>query len=85
MFSNVRILGDALHENCAVSDNGSCIGSYLWKKREVTSMQSNVAIITSSRPEYLFVEQGYYMYGFLVISSYKTFNDEAILNFLRRT
>jgi long-subunit acyl-CoA synthetase (AMP-forming) len=48
-------------------------------------MQSKVAILSSNRPEYLFVEQACYQYGFIVISLYTTYDSVTILNVLRRT
>jgi len=61
------------------------IGSYLWTKTKLIPMQSKVAIISSNRPEYLFVEQGCYKYGFIVISLYTTYNSATILKVLQRT
>ncbi|CAF4033654.1 unnamed protein product [Adineta steineri] len=68
-----------------VIEQSEYVGSYLWKKTKLTPMQSKVAIISSNRPEYLFVEQGCYMYGFIVVSLYTTFKAETILNLLKRT
>ncbi|CAF1290437.1 unnamed protein product, partial [Didymodactylos carnosus] len=68
-----------------VMERSRYIGSYLWTKTKLTPMQSKVAIISSNRPEYLFVEQGCYMYGFIVISLYTTYDLETIQNLLQRT
>ncbi|CAF0872697.1 unnamed protein product [Adineta steineri] len=68
-----------------VIEQSEYVGSYLWKKTKLTPMESKVAIISSNRPEYLFVEQGCYMYGFIVVSLYTTFKAETILNLLKRT
>ncbi|CAF0772173.1 unnamed protein product [Rotaria sordida] len=61
------------------------IGSYLWAKTKLTPMQSKVAILSANRPEYLFVEQACYKYGFIVISLYTTYDAATILNVLQRT
>ncbi|CAF5065416.1 unnamed protein product, partial [Rotaria socialis] len=53
---------------------GKCrrIGSYLWMKTKLTPMQSKVAILSSNRAEFLFVEQACYQYGFIVVGIYTT-------------
>jgi long-chain acyl-CoA synthetase len=61
------------------------IGSYLWTKTKLIPMQSKVAILSSNRFEYLFVEQACYQYGFIVISLYTTYDSATISNVLRRT
>ncbi|CAF1286381.1 unnamed protein product [Adineta steineri] len=61
------------------------IGSYLWKQTKLTPLQSKVAIISSNSKEYFFVEQACYMYGFIVVSLYTTFNTTTIMNILQRT
>lgn len=61
------------------------MGSYLWTKNQLIPNQSKVAIISSNRPEYLFVEQGCYMYGLIVVSLYTTYDREAIQNILLKT
>jgi long-chain acyl-CoA synthetase len=68
-----------------VMEQSRYIGSYLWKKTKLIPMQSKVAILSSNRPEYLFVEQACYQYGFIVISLYTTYDSVTILNVLRRT
>jgi long-chain acyl-CoA synthetase len=61
------------------------IGSYLWTKTKLIPTESKVAILSSNRPEYLFVEQPCYQYEFIVISLYTTYDREMILNVLQRT
>jgi long-chain acyl-CoA synthetase len=61
------------------------IGSYLLTKTKLIPKQSKVATISSNRPEYLFVEQGCYMYGFIIVSLYTTYDAAAIQNVLQRT
>jgi long-chain acyl-CoA synthetase len=68
-----------------VIQQSQLIGSYLWTKTKLTPMQSKVAILSSNRPEYLFVEQACYQYGFIVISLYTTYNSSTILSVLQRT
>ena len=48
-----------------VIEQSRYIGSYLLERTKLIPKQSKVAIISSNRPEYLFVEQGCYMYGFI--------------------
>ena len=61
------------------------VGSYFWTKLGLMPMQSKVAILSANRPEYLFVEQGCYQYGFVVVSLYTTYDAPTISNVLRRT
>ncbi|CAF0990252.1 unnamed protein product [Adineta steineri] len=61
------------------------IGSYLWKSANLTPMQSKVAIMSSNRPEYLFVEQACYMYGFILVNLYTSYDPAAVMNLLHRT
>ncbi|CAF4445894.1 unnamed protein product, partial [Adineta steineri] len=61
------------------------IGSYLLSKLKLIPMKSKVAILSANSPEYLFVEQGCYKYGFIVISLYTTYDAKTILNVLQRT
>jgi long-chain acyl-CoA synthetase len=68
-----------------VMEQSRYIGSYLWTKTQLIPMQSKVAILSSNRPEYLFVEQGCYKYGFIVVSLYTTYDPPTILNILQRT
>ncbi|CAF3778497.1 unnamed protein product [Rotaria sp. Silwood1] len=64
----------------------SCyIGSHLWSTVKLTPMQSKVAIISSNRAEYLLVEHGCYMYGFIVVGLYTSYDTATILNVLQRT
>ena len=66
-------------------DRSRSIGSYLWETAELTPMQSKVAIISSNRPEYLFVEQACYMYGFILVNLYTSYEPATILSLLNRT
>ncbi len=68
-----------------VIERSRCIGSYLWTKSKLTPKQSKVVFLSSNRPEYFFAEQGCYMYGFIVISLYTTYDAAAIQNVLQRT
>jgi len=61
------------------------IGSYFWSKTKLKPSESKVAILSANRPEYLFVEQACYQYGFIVISLYTTYNSETVLNVIGRT
>ncbi|CAF1413580.1 unnamed protein product [Adineta steineri] len=61
------------------------IGSYLWKSANLTPMQSKVAIMSSNRPEYLFVEQACYMYGFILVNLYTSYDPAAVMSLLHRT
>ena len=68
-----------------VLEQSRYIGSYLWTETKLIPMKSKVAILSSNRPEYLFVEQACYKYGFIVISLYTTYDSATILNVLQRT
>ncbi|UJR34834.1 hypothetical protein I4U23_027615 [Adineta vaga] len=68
-----------------VIEQSQSIGSYLWRRTKLTPSKSKVAILSSNRPEYLFVEQACYMYGFIVVSMYTTYNSTAIQKILQRT
>ena len=68
-----------------VIEQSQLIGSHLWTKTKLIPMQSKVVILSANRPEYLFVEQACYMYGFIVISLYTTYDPPTILNILERT
>lgn len=68
-----------------VMEKSRRIGAFLWKELNLIPMQSKVAILSSNRSEYLFVEQGCYMYGLIVVSLYTTYDPTAIVNILRRT
>jgi long-chain acyl-CoA synthetase len=68
-----------------VIERSRCIGSYLWIKTKLIPMQSKVAILSSNRPEYLSVEQGCYMYGFIVVSLYTSYDPATIRSVLQRT
>jgi long-chain acyl-CoA synthetase len=61
------------------------IGSYLLARTKLTPTKSVVAFLSSNRPEYLFVEQACYMYGFTVIGLFTTYDAATIQNVLQRT
>ncbi|CAF1367080.1 unnamed protein product [Rotaria magnacalcarata] len=61
------------------------IGSYLWTFGKLTPMKSRVAIISSNRPEYLFVQQGCSMYGFTLVNLYTSYDSATIMSLLDRT
>ncbi|CAF1510850.1 unnamed protein product [Adineta steineri] len=68
-----------------VMEQSQYIGSYLLSKLKLIPMKSKVAILSANSPEYLFVEQGCYKYGFIVISLYSTYDAKTILSVLQRT
>ncbi|UJR25501.1 hypothetical protein I4U23_006847 [Adineta vaga] len=61
------------------------IGSHLWTDVQLIPMQSKVAIISLNRAEYSFVEYACYMYGFIVVSLYTSYDAETVLSILDRT
>ena len=61
------------------------IGSHLWTHARLMPMKSTVAIISMNRPEYSFVEHACYMYGFIVLALYTTYDASMILSVLDRT
>ena len=69
----------------SVMEKSRQIGAFLWKELNLTAMQSKMAILSSNRAEYLFVEQGCYMHGLIVVSLYTTYDPKTIANILRRT
>lgn len=60
------------------------IGSHLWTNAKLIPMQSKVAILSSNRAEYIFVEHACYMYGFTVIGLYTTYDAKTVLSLLER-
>ncbi|CAF4948113.1 unnamed protein product [Rotaria sp. Silwood1] len=68
-----------------VIERSRIIGSYLWTSAKLKPMQSKVAIISSNRPEYLFVEQACYMYGFILVNLYTSYDSATIMSLLNRT
>jgi acyl-CoA synthetase (AMP-forming)/AMP-acid ligase II len=61
------------------------IGSHLWTEAKLTPMKSTVAIISSNRPEYTFVEYACYIYGFTLLALYTTHDSSTILSLLDKT
>lgn len=61
------------------------IGSHIWTRAKLTPMQSKVAILSTNRIEYTFVEHACYMYGFTVLALYTTYDEETILSLLDKT
>ena len=61
------------------------IGSYLWTNTQLTPMQSKVAIMSSNRPEYLFFENACYMYGFILVNLYTSYDSSTVKSILDRT
>jgi len=61
------------------------IGSHMWTEAKLTPMQSKVAILSINRIEYSFVEHACYMYGFIVVALYTTYDAETILSLLEKT
>jgi acyl-CoA synthetase (AMP-forming)/AMP-acid ligase II len=68
-----------------VSEQTSCIGSHLWTKTKLIPTHSKVAIISLNRPEYVFVEYACYMYGFIVVGLFTSYDPKTIMNLLRKT
>lgn len=66
-------------------ENIRFIGSHLWTDVKLTPTKSTVAIISVNRPEYSFVEHACYMYGFVVLALYTTYDASMILSVLDRT
>ena len=60
------------------------IGSHMWTKAKLIPMKSKVAILSSNRAEYIFVEHACYMYGFTVIGLYTTYDANTILSLLEK-
>ena len=61
------------------------IGSHLWTNAKLTPMKSTVAILSLNRAEYSFVEHASYMYGFIVLALYTTYDSRTILSILKKT
>jgi hypothetical protein len=61
------------------------IGSHLWTDVGLIPMKSTVAFISLNRPEYSFVEHACYMYGFIVLTLYTTYDKSTILSILEKT
>jgi hypothetical protein len=61
------------------------IGTHLWTTAKLTPMQSKVAIISVNRAEYSFVEHACYMYGFIVVALYTSYDSATILSMLEKT
>lgn len=68
-----------------VTEKSRIIGSYFWKQFNLQPNESKVAILSSNRMEYLFTEQACYMYGFILISLYTTYDWSMIESILKRT
>ena len=61
------------------------VGSHMWTNAQLTPMQSKVAILSTNRAEYVFVEHACYMYGFTMIGLYTTCDANTIVSLLQRT
>lgn len=61
------------------------IGSYMWTKAKLIPMESKVAILSTNRIEYSFVEHACYMYGFVVMALYTSYDADTILSLLNKT
>ena len=68
-----------------VIERSRYIGSHLWTVANLTPMQSKVSIISLNRPEYLYVEHACYMYGFILVNLYTSYEPATIMNILHRT
>ncbi|CAF0918624.1 unnamed protein product [Adineta ricciae] len=61
------------------------IGSHLWTDVQLVPTQSKVAIISLNRSEYSFVEHACYMYGFIIVALYTSYDATTVLSILDRT
>ncbi|CAF3716826.1 unnamed protein product [Adineta steineri] len=61
------------------------IGSHLWTNVKLIPNESKVAIISPNRAEYTFVEHACYMYGFIVVALYTSYDSATVLSLLDRT
>jgi hypothetical protein len=61
------------------------IGSHLWTDVQLTPTRSKVAIISLNRAEYSFVEHACYMYGFIVVALYTSYDPATVLSVLKKT
>ncbi|CAF1576842.1 unnamed protein product [Adineta ricciae] len=68
-----------------VIERSRLIGSYLWTTTNLTPNESKVAIMSLNRPEYLFIEQACYMYGFVLVNLYTSYEPATVMNLLERT
>ncbi|CAF1050773.1 unnamed protein product [Rotaria sordida] len=68
-----------------VSERARYIGSYLWTETKLIPMNSKVAIMSVNRPEYVIVEYGCYMYGFIVVGLFTSYDSSTVIDSLRRT
>jgi len=68
-----------------VMKKSQIIGSYLLSRTKLKPSQSKVLILSVNRPEYLFVEQACYQYGFIVVGLYTNANSSTNLNVIQRT
>ncbi|CAF1331703.1 unnamed protein product [Rotaria sordida] len=68
-----------------VSEQARCVGSYLQTKAKLTPMDSKIAIMSVNRPEYSIIEYGCFMYGFIVVGFFTSYDPKTVLNLLRKT
>ncbi|CAF2808609.1 unnamed protein product [Rotaria sp. Silwood2] len=68
-----------------VSERARYIGSYLWTETKLIPLNSKVAIMSVNRPEYAIVEYGCYMYGFIVVGLFTSYDSITVMDSLRRT
>lgn len=61
------------------------IASHLWTETKLIPMHSKVAILSSNRPEYPIVAYGCYMYGFIIVGLYTTYDPKTIKDLLSKT
>ncbi|CAF0765414.1 unnamed protein product [Didymodactylos carnosus] len=67
-----------------VLENVRCIGSYLLDSGVIPN-ESKVGIMSLNRPEWAYVEHACYMYSFIVVSLYTTYDSQTLLKLLKRT
>ncbi|CAF3607696.1 unnamed protein product [Rotaria sp. Silwood1] len=68
-----------------VSERARYIGSYLWTETKLVPMNSKVAIMSVNRPEYAIMGYGCYMYGFIVVGLFTSYDPRRVMDSLRRT
>ncbi|CAF1307746.1 unnamed protein product [Didymodactylos carnosus] len=61
------------------------IGSYMISCLNLVPNKSKVGIMSLNRQEWTYVEHACYMYGFIVVSLYTTYDSQTVLNLLQKT
>ncbi|CAF1605805.1 unnamed protein product [Rotaria magnacalcarata] len=68
-----------------VSEQARIIGSHLWAETKLIPSDSKLAIMSANRPEYPIFTYSCYMYGFIVVNLFTSYDSKTILDLLRRT